>query len=80
MKTSPPSAVSAAARWVRRGSTVSEMTAGARPSFTSVSANVASSAVSTMSDAATIPMPPARAAPATTVTTGLLRPTIVRCR
>jgi len=58
---------------------VSEMTAGARPSFTSVNANVASSAVSTMSEAATIPMPPARAAPDTTVTTGLVRATIVRC-
>ena len=79
VKTSPPSAVSAAARWVSRGMTVSEMTAGARPSFTSVSAKVASSAVSTMSDAATIPMPPARAAPTTTVTTGLLSATIARC-
>lgn len=55
------------------------MTAGARPSFTSVSAKVASSAVSTMSDAATIPMPPARAAPETTVTTGLVRATMARC-
>ena len=59
--------------------TVSEMTAGVSPSFTSVRAKVASSAVSTMSDAATIPMPPARAAPATTVTTGLLSATMARC-
>ena len=69
--TSPPSVVSAAARGFIRWWTVSEMIAAARPSFTSVSANVASSAATAMSAAATMPMPPARTGPATSATTGL---------
>ena len=56
------------------------MIAAARPSFTSVSANVASSAAIAMSEAATIPMPPARTAPDTRITTGLSMVTISRCR
>ena len=79
VNTSPPRQVSAAAREVSRGSTVSEITAGARPSFTSVSANVVSSAAIAMSEAATMPMPPARTAPCSRVTTGLLSATIWRC-
>ena len=71
VKAAPLRQAYAAARDVSRGSTVSEMTAGARPSLTSVSAKVASSALSTMSQAATMPMPPARTGPRTTATTGL---------
>ena len=79
MNTSPPSVVSAAARGVIRAWTVSEMIAAASPSFTSVSAYVASSALMARSLVATIPMPPARTAPATRVTTGLSSVAIWRC-
>ena len=56
-----------------------EITAAARPSFTSVSAKVASSAAIATSLAATIPSPPARTGPASLVTTGLGWATIARC-
>ena len=56
------------------------MIAAARPSFTSVRAYVASSALMAMSLAATMPMPPARTAPDTRVTTGLSRVTMSRWR
>ena len=79
MNTSPPSVVSAAARGFIRAWTVSEMIAAARPSFTSVRAYVASSALIATSLAATMPMPPARTAPAMRVTTGLSRVAISRC-
>ncbi len=80
VNTSPPSVVSAAARGFIRWWTVSEMIAAASPSFTSVSANVASSAATAMSEAATIPIPPARTAPCRRVTTGLSMAAISRCR
>ncbi len=71
VNTSPPKVVRAAARGFMRAWTVSEMIAAARPSFTSVRAKVASSSAMTMSEAATIPIPPARTGPCTRVTTGL---------
>ena len=55
------------------------MIAAASPSLTSVSAKVASSAAIAMSEAATMPIPPARTAPCSRVTTGLSIDTISRC-
>ena len=69
LNTSPPRVVSAAARGFIRACTVSEMIAAANPSLTSVSAKVASSSAIAMSEAATMPMPPARTAPCTRTTT-----------
>ena len=78
-KVRPVRKVSAAARLVSRGSTVSEITAGASASRLSVKAKVTSSLHSTTSLAATIPSPPARTGPASRVTTGRGCVTIRRC-
>ena len=72
--------MSAAERSVIRGSTVSEIAAGVRASLTSVKAYVASAALIAMSEAATMPMPPARTLPCSRVTTGLGNVTIRRWR
>ena len=61
---------SAAAREVKRSSSVTLMTAGASASLTSVSANETDSAAITMSAAPTMPKPPARTGPASSTTTG----------
>ncbi len=58
---------------------MSEIVAAASPSRTSVSANVDVPAAMLMSAAATMPMPPARTAPATRATTGFGQATIARC-
>ena len=71
--------VSDAERSVIRGSTESEIAAAARPSRTSVNAYVASNALTAMSAAATMPMPPARTLPCTRATTGLGSVAIRRC-
>ena len=80
LNTSPPRVVRAAARGFIRWCTVRLMIAAARPSLTSVSAKVASSALIAMSAAAMMPMPPARTAPRFLVTTGLSSVAMRRCR
>ena len=50
---------------------MTEITAGTTPIRTSVKANVASFTATAMSQAATSPMPPARAGPASFATTGV---------
>lgn len=67
---SPVRKSSCASRGRSRGSTVAETTAGTTPRRTSGNANVTSGAASTMSHAATIPIPPPRTAPASRATTG----------
>ena len=70
-KTAPVSSSSRAAAGAVRCSTGTEMTAGISPIRTSLNAKVAVAATTTMSAAAMMPMPPARAGPATLARTGL---------
>ena len=63
---------------VRRGNTVSEMTAGDKPSRASVSAKLDVNPATVTSQAANSPRPPARTLPSTLATTGLSISTIWR--